>query len=227
MHDLPQLVVFIRHAQSLGNALTGEAFCRHQNEAEALAWLVAEIQKYPEHGNWALTKTGKHQAERLGAYLFHRFGPDWFDTVIVSGLNRAQETQQIAYPAETIIVDDRLNEFPRGIFESPDTTVLRRPRLLAEIDGETLTQRDAFLTWLCSGIFADKRLLIFGHGAWMASLRHFPHDLFRIPAQPGDGSITNTGMIVFRPQAAQPDIPEAANWRLIATEYNVVPPKNR
>lgn len=223
MHDLPQLVVFIRHAQSLGNALTGRAYQKHADEAEALAWLVAEIQKYPERGDWNLTEYGRQQAERLRAYLFHRFGPGWFDAVITSGLRRAQQTQQIAYPAETVIVDDRLNEFPRGIFDSPDAAGFRRPRPLAEIDSATLAQRDAFLTWLCSGAFAKERVIIFGHGAWMASLRHFPHRLVRIPNPIGDGSLSNTGMIVLRPEAAQPDIPEAANWRLSAIEYNTTP----
>lgn len=223
---IPRTVVFVRHAESEGNQLVREAYERFPDDPdEALTHLTETAAAHPDRGNWNLTEHGEGQAARLRAFLFHRFGPNNFDTVFVSGLVRAQQTLAIALPNAPNRIDERLNEIPRGIFQSPNERIAQKARPREEIL-EHLTRRDDFIEHLLSGGYAGESIIVFGHGAWIASLLIYPN----VEIALGHGScmnpgLANTSLTTLRAYQAQPDVPEMPRWRLRINEYNIIPRK--
>ncbi len=225
-NPLPGQIVFVRHAESEANAILYKSFEEHDDYNEALAEAVLLIQKHPHNSDWHLTSHGEAQAATLGRYLASRFGEHYFDDVFVSGMLRAQQTQQIAFPSATPTVDVDLNEIPRGIFEHADFRQKRTPRPRSAIKTH-LVRRDGFIENLCSGAYAKKKVLIFGHGAWIASCVIYPHELMHCDIPAKDSYIANTGVVIYRSQELLPKIDadpdDTPQHLLVAVEYNAIP----
>jgi len=98
----PRSIMFIRHAESLTNAMPEEEATR----------LPLGSHRYP------LSEKGVHQSRILGKHLAERFGDTAFDTIVSSYYERATHTAQLAFPGCDVRIDERLAERRRGLRHS-------------------------------------------------------------------------------------------------------------
>lgn len=168
----PRRIVFIRHGESVGNAL------KHDDAACAF-----------DHGTnrYALTERGRQQSVITGTHLRKHFGEQPFDVVFASHFLRAQQTAEAAFPGTPVIIDERLAERNRGLrhvltedayFEHyPEEDIRRRREGLfhwSPVGGESCAQMmlriRSFLLSLRVD-HADQSVAIVGHCHWWLCCR--------------------------------------------------------
>ncbi len=96
----PKRIVIVRHGESTGNVMTMEELQRTNNI----------------HHAFSLTERGIEQARSTGEYLRLRY--QHFDEYFVSTYVRNQETFKHMFPLVKPIIDSRLNEQQRGIWNT-------------------------------------------------------------------------------------------------------------
>jgi len=161
----PTLLVIVRHGESVGNVI----FTDDSSSSET-----------PNHA-FALTENGRAQALHARTYLESHFPP--FDAHFCSTFARTEETLRIAVPRAIPIIDSRLNELWRGVWNTlPRCHVYERypeERAVRAREGEyhyrppggqsgqdVDLQIHSFLHDLRAH-YQGKRVLVVGHGNWM------------------------------------------------------------
>ena len=163
--DLPRRIVVVRHGESEGNVVALEN--------------VHLINK-PNH-SFSLTENGKAQASRTGEYLRQRFGG--FDSYFCSTYKRTQETLGILFPGVDRIIDSRLNEISRGVWNTMPRDVVRKLHPKEEdisetegsyhyraLGGQNCPDVELGVYSLLDSLrinHSDESVLIAGHGNWM------------------------------------------------------------
>ncbi len=161
----PQLLVHVRHGQSIGNLL----------DEDGRAKLSMSTSDYP------LTELGHEQARLTGDYLRQRFGI--FDVAFTSHYTRARETlASLNINAKEMVIEPLLAESNRGIWhimphdemgqKYPDE--VRRKKLEGlyhhrAIGGENnadVEMRIALFQHRLAHEYAGKKVLVIVHGTW-------------------------------------------------------------
>ena len=160
----PKQIVIVRHAESEGNAKKAD-----DNSMTEVA-----------NHQFSLTVAGQEQALTTGEHLRVNYE---FDAFFVSTFERTQQSFALMFPEVKPIVDSRLDEFWRGIWHtmSEEEAVQAYPQEVRIKEREGLYHYRApggqngqdvdlmiysFLSDLRE-LYANKRLLIVGHGTWM------------------------------------------------------------
>ncbi len=161
----PSRIVLVRHGESVGNVRS----------------IDDHPYKYGANHQYVLTPRGREQAAITGTYLRETYGA--FDAYFASTLARTQETFSLMYPETQPIIDSRLNELSRGIWnrmsraeiercypgeanlwESEGWYHYRPPGGQSCPDGELAIH--SFTAFLREQ-YAGKNVLITGHGTWL------------------------------------------------------------
>src|SRR5690606_24656308 len=118
----PDNLVFVRHAQSIGNIRSADERAEFDVASHA----------------YDLTPRGQKQAEITGQYLSDRFGP--FDIYYVSYYARARQTMQFICNGQKVYEDPRLAEAQRGMWHTmtKDQVLQRYPEEIARKEREGL-----------------------------------------------------------------------------------------
>ena len=170
----PSLLVFVRHAESVGNTMT---------EDERASYYI------PNH-QYGLTQNGLHQAKKVGIYLEETFGK--FDAYFSSPYKRAIKTAQIACPSAAIKIDPDLIELQKGIWHTMTRADIQKayPDEIERFEklgyyynwpknGENCVGCEGrikrFLAYLRE-FHSGERVLVFGHGHWSVLLDRILND---------------------------------------------------
>jgi broad specificity phosphatase PhoE len=161
----PRRIVMVRHAESEGNA--------RGRDDESLE----QTPNYQFH----LTEKGISQAQATGNYLREKFGE--FNACFVSTYLRTQETLGAMYGPVPAIMDSRLNEHWRGIWHTMPRDMVERfypeeariqkregwfhNRALGGQAGQDVELSIHSFNADLREFYADKDVLIVGHGSWM------------------------------------------------------------
>lgn len=166
----PKSIVFIRHAQSIGNTMT-------QNERAA--------HSIPNHA-YHLTPMGIKQAAITAIYLKKNLSKDWPEIFFQSTFLRSQMTMEIIKTlpelptSPVVLTDSRLDEKWDGIFHElskddiqqfyPEQIRLRKRSgdyHYRAPGGESCPDVELRIrSFMSDPLIAGKRILIVGHGRW-------------------------------------------------------------
>ena len=177
----PRSIIFVRHAQSIGNIMTQDERANYE---------------IPNHA-YPLTDIGGQQAILTGKYLKDELSPKLPDIFLTSTFLRTQMTmdlilKELRAPVNlTPIIDSRLDEKWDGIFHElsradverlyPEQIKLRK--LVGYYHhrapgGESCPDVEIKIRNLLSDpIIAGKRLLAVGHGRWFVIFQKVIHNL--------------------------------------------------
>ena len=171
--QLPETLVLVRHAQSVGNIISRDERANHEIANHA----------YP------LTPKGKRQTKLVSDVLRQEFGGGFFDSSFCSTFRRTKETLKIILGRSSVSLieeDSRLDEKWDGIFHDlPNSFTLEKYS-----DQHNLRERAGYYHFRPPGgesgpdievrirsFFQDvhlaqkKKVLICCHGSWLLFLR--------------------------------------------------------
>lgn len=199
----PETLIVVRHAESYGNVI------------QAPLWRFLHLLQYMPFPktlarrdyDWKLTRRGRWQAERTGAWLQKAFGD--FDAAYASERRRAVETLRIVSPERFIVCDARLNELPFEVYRTTSAPALEA--ILAPRITEARTLLDDIRR-----LHAGQRVLIVGHRAH-ANLLHsvisdFPFEETVRETVEGE-YLRNAAVSVYRRDGN----------RLLRVQHNIIP----
>ncbi|MEY4722540.1 MAG: hypothetical protein RLZZ324_53 [Candidatus Parcubacteria bacterium] len=200
----PRLLVYVRHAESEGNALAEI----HGSRDEALATLGVSTQQY------RLSERGKAQATITGDFVRATYGE--FDAIYTSTYGRTQETLHLMGYGPATFDDSRLDESQFGIFHfhTADELAALYPREAERlrIVGDYHYRAPGGENWpdveLRVHGFSDmlrrehdgQRVLVVGHGNYFRAWRRV-HDRWtvdQVMAVTGNTAIANAGVAEYR-----------------------------
>lgn len=166
----PKSIVFVRHAQSIGNTMTQDERAAHPT---------------PNHA-YPLTSVGVKQAAITAIYLRKNLSKDWPEIFFQSTFLRSQMTMEIIktlpeLPTPPVVLTDpRLDEKWDGIFHELTKREIRE----SYHDQVRMKKRSGYYHYRAPGgescpdvelrirsflsdpLIAGKRILIVGHGRW-------------------------------------------------------------
>ncbi len=192
------MVVFVRHGESRENRIENEQVALHGPIVGAARanFLMAQ---YADRGNPPLTLRGISQVETTGAWLRRHYGV--FDVRFVSTLQRTHQTMNALIPHAAHVISALLDEFTlHGCGGDCGTEREVLPRNEWEADISRVHQ---FIDELCSGSYAGKRVLIAGHGNWIAAARRHPHPSIITTADGELNPVENASITTFRKRGSQ------------------------
>lgn len=165
LRPYPATIVFVRHAESVGNTLTREQRAR-----------TAMGSNY-----YQLTERGREQARLTGAWMRERFPSP--DRIFRSYYARTRETAELLYPGTSIQEDPRLAEADRGIWhvrteeqvriEAPfelDRREFQGIYHYRPIGGENwpdIEIRLRIFRNMLRAHYSGKTVVVVGHGQWL------------------------------------------------------------
>ena len=213
----PSLLVFVRHAESEGNIISGD-------ERARLA--------IPNH-SYVLTERGKQQSAITGEYLKKRFGE--FDAYYQSYYARTKQTLQIMYPDAVTFEDARLAERGGGIMQTmtkaeltarfPEEDARKKKEGLYSfrpLGGENWPDVELRIHSFLSSLMRDhagKKVLCVVHGHWLVLFQRVMHH-FSIETATDrflHGEFGNASVTIYEGKQA------GDNSKLELVEENIIP----